>query len=348
MDVYSAREIAVAAGVAERDVRDVLEAAGYADGYAQHAAAVEIGRALVARARTAEQTHGEASPLFSVFSRPAASQTPKGMPFAVSSTLHAGLIAAAAFMTALVTSPTTATTFMERDNEPLSFVFLASPGPGGGGGGGGLKQPAPPPKALREGPRKISSPLPKREPPKPVVAQPTPPEPELVPLKAEPLPALVAPIVAAPADRETRIGVLEQTIAQNDSRGPGASGGVGSGAGTGIGEGDGPGVGPGSGGGIGGGPYRPGSGIEPPRLLREVKADYTEDARRANLEGDVLLEIVVRRDGTVSDPKVVKSLGRGLDQRAVQAVRQWRFDPARRFGTPVDVIVEVSVEFRLR
>jgi TonB family protein len=238
--------------------------------------------------------------------------------------------------------------FIDADNEPLSFVFLASPGPGGGGGGGGLKQPAPPPKALREGPRKTSSPLPRREPPKPIVAEVAPPEPEPPPLAAEPLPALVAPIVAAPADRETRIGALEQTTAQDDSHGPGADGGVGTGAGTGIGEGDGPGVGPGSGGGIGGGPYRPGSGIEAPRLLREVKADYTDEARRANLEGEVLLEIVVKRDGTVGDPRVVRSLGRGLDQRAVQAVRQWRFDPARRHGTPVDVIVEVSVEFRLR
>ncbi|MBI4485247.1 MAG: energy transducer TonB, partial [Acidobacteria bacterium] len=63
---------------------------------------------------------------------------------------------------------------------------------------------------------------------------------------------------------------------------------------------------------------------------------------------DVLLEIVVRRDGTVGDVKLVKALGAGLDQRAVQAVRQWRFAPARRLGTPVDVIVEVSVEFKLR
>lgn len=167
-------------------------------------------------------------------------------------------------------------------------------------------------------------------------------------MKAEPLPALIAPIVAAPADTRTRVGVLEETTAENKSRGAGTDGGIGTGAGTGIGEGTGPGVGPGSGGGIGGGPYRPGSGIEAPRLLREVKPDYTEDARRRNLEGDVLLEIVVRRDGTVGDVKLVKALGAGLDQRAVQAVRQWRFAPARRLGTPVDVIVEVSVEFKLR
>jgi TonB family protein len=102
------------------------------------------------------------------------------------------------------------------------------------------------------------------------------------------------------------------------------------------------------GGGTGGGPYRPGSGIEAPRLLKEVKADYTDEARRRNLQGDVVLEIVVRRDGSVGDVTVLKGLGSGLDQRAVAAVRQWRFAPASRRGTPVDVIVEVAVEFTLR
>jgi TonB family protein len=199
-----------------------------------------------------------------------------------------------------------------------------------------------------EGPKKISSPIPKREPPKPIVAKVDPPEPKPEPLKSEPLPALMAPVVAAPADPKTRPGILEETTAENQSRGTGTGGGVGSGAGTGIGEGQGQGIGPGSGGGMGGGPYRPGSGIEPPRLLKEVTADYTEDARRANIEGSVLLEIVVRSDGSVGDPKVIRSLGGGLDQRAVQAVRQWRFAPARRLGTPVDVIVQVSVEFKLR
>jgi TonB family protein len=62
----------------------------------------------------------------------------------------------------------------------------------------------------------------------------------------------------------------------------------------------------------------------------------------------VLLEIVVRHDGTVGDVRVVRGLGSGLDQRAAQAVRQWRFAPARLKGAPVDVVVEVAVEFRLR
>jgi protein TonB len=115
-----------------------------------------------------------------------------------------------------------------------------------------------------------------------------------------------------------------------------------------MGEGTGSGIGPGSGGGTGGGPYRAGSGITPPRLVREVKPDYTEQARRRGLEGDVVLEIVVRSNGSVGDVKVLQGLGGGLDERAIEAVRQWRFSPARRQGTPVDVIVEVAVEFKLR
>ncbi|HVQ16453.1 MAG TPA: TonB family protein [Vicinamibacterales bacterium] len=117
-------------------------------------------------------------------------------------------------------------------------------------------------------------------------------------------------------------------------------------------DGSGPGVGPGvddgTGGGAGGGPYRPGSGVEPPRLLREVKAQYTEDARTRGITGDVVLEIVIRSDGSVGDVKVLRGLGYGLDDRAVAAVRNWKFSPARRLGTPVDVIVEVEVEFSLR
>jgi TonB family protein len=115
-----------------------------------------------------------------------------------------------------------------------------------------------------------------------------------------------------------------------------------------MGDGQGSGIGPGTGGGTGGGPFRPGSGITPPQLLREVKAGYTDEARRRGVEGDVVLEVVVRSDGNVGDVKILHSLGAGLDQKAVEAVRQWKFSPARRMGAPVDVIVEVSVNFKQR
>ena len=79
-----------------------------------------------------------------------------------------------------------------------------------------------------------------------------------------------------------------------------------------------------------------------------MKADYTEEARRRNIEGEVVLEIVVRRDGSVGDVKLLNGLGSGLNDRAIAAVKQWRFSPAKRLGSPVDVIVEVAVEFKLR
>ena len=83
-------------------------------------------------------------------------------------------------------------------------------------------------------------------------------------------------------------------------------------------------------------------------LTREVRATYTDEARRRTIEGDVILEIVVRRDGSVGQIRVVRSLGAGLEQRAIDAVRQWRFTPSRRHGEAVDVMVEVAVEFKLR
>ncbi len=136
--------------------------------------------------------------------------------------------------------------------------------------------------------------------------------------------------------------------AEAPSAGAGSGGGTGSGVGSGMGSGTGPGIGPGTGGGTGGGLFRPGSGIDPPTLVKEVRPRYTDDARKQAIEGDVLLELVVRRDGSVGDLHVTRRLGGGLDERAIDAVRQWRFDPARRHGVPVDVVVNVAVEFSLR
>jgi len=221
-----------------------------------------------------------------------------------------------------------------------------SPGIGGGGGGGGLKNPLPPPKVKRVGLKRASVSVPEVTPPPPPPA----PEPVQPPPPPEPLPAraIVAPVVTGKADPVEQAGVIEKPAPTPPSQGPGTNGGAGSGQGIGNGEGAGSGIGEGSGGGIGGGPYRPGSGVTPPRLLREVKAEYTDEARRRGIAGDVLLEIVVRRDGSVGDVTVLRGLGLGLDQRAVAAVRQWRFSPATLRGAPVDVIVEVAVEFTLR
>ena len=171
-------------------------------------------------------------------------------------------------------------------------------------------------------------------------------------MKIEP-PPVVAPVVPVAADPRDRAGVpwpaRETPPQETDSQGPGVGGGTGNGQGSGIGPGDGSGIGPGSGGGTGGGPYRPGAGITAPAIIREVKPEYTEEGRRRHIEGDVVLEIIVKSDGSVaSNVKLLQGLGAGLDQRAVDAVRQWRFSPAKRYGIPVDVIVEVAMEFKLR
>lgn len=352
-EVYSARELARAVGVPVEQILAALGRARSEGAFVAHAEAVRIGRALVApdAGPVSMPLSGAPGPerdaLFSIVSVGRTSPRSTGVPLALSSTLHAGIIAGVVFVTTFGLAPT-ATTLASHDHRPadMRLVFVATPGPGGGGGGGGLRQPAPPPRARREGRRSVSNPLPARRPPPPIERTVAPPEPP--PLASEPLPALVAPIVVVAADNRDRIGVLQEAKTEAASRGPGQGGGVGAGKGTGIGEGDGAGLGEGSGGGTGGGPFRPGSGIEPPRLLREIKADYSDAARRQNIEGEVVLEIIVRRDGTVGDVKMLRRLGAGLDERAVQAVRQWRFAPATRRGSPVDVVVEVAVDFRLR
>ena len=346
-DLYSPSEIARAASVPEEAVLEYLS--GPAAGpdvaslpgplYLSRSEAVRIGAALVVRRRAAPTRAPDS--LFSVFS-PAAHDLRSPRVFALSSTIHGMLFAVVAIIATFNLVPRAAT--LSPPDQPadlMRLIFLATPGPGGGGGGGGLQQPAPPPKAMREGQQKVSSPVPEV---KPIAPAPAPSE----PLRAEQLPTVIAPIVSSPSGEKNRVGLLEETAAENETNGPGSGGGVGTGRGAGLGPGSGAGVGAGSGGGTGGGPYRPGSGIDPPRLLREVKADYTEDARRRGLAGEVVLEIVVQLDGSVGDVKILRGLDAGLNDRAVQAVRQWRFAPAQRQGQPVDVLVEVAVEFKLR
>jgi len=372
VELYTASEIARATGMPVRDVVGLMGGRKYL----AHDEAVEVGRWLLYGVHEVHGVHR----VDEVLQRGSEVQGVQGVlgvhgvleagsdgsgvqaapfehfqrktlvPALVSSGVHVAVAAILVFLAGLNFAPRAAAIRLdESSNDLIRMVFLQTPGPGGGGGGGGLQQPRPAPKAMREGTRKITSPVPERKEPKPIVPAPAPPEPKPdPPLKAEPLPAVVAPIITAPADPRSRTGVLEQTTAEADSHGPGRGGGAGTGSGTGLGSGEGSGVGPGSGGGTGGGPYRAGSGIEAPRLLREVKADYTEEARQKNISGEVVLEIVVRRDGTVGDVKILKGLGYGLNERAIGAVRQWRFAPATRLGSAVDVIVEVGVEFRLR
>ena len=131
------------------------------------------------------------------------------------------------------------------------------------------------------------------------------------------------------------------------SNGTGSGGGIGSGAGGGIGSGIGPGVGPGHGGGFGGGLYHVGGGVSAPRAIYDPDPEYSEEARKAKHQGTVILWIVVGPDGRPRDIRVQRALGLGLDEKAVEAVRKWRFAPAMRDGHPVAVEVNIEVNFRL-
>ena len=358
-DVYTSNDIAQAAGVPETRVQQLLARGEIRSIAAQLpiASAPELG-AFVAhdeavravRALKSGTTVGVAGSLGlgrELFAQGVRAERSNTVPLIVSTSLHGIAVATILFVASLGFAVADERTDVLKDPEPIRMVFLVSPGPGGGGGGGGLKMKTPPPKAARKGIEKISSPLPARKLPPPMRPEPKPPEPPK-PIEAKQLPPVMAPIPTKRAEIEDREGVLAKAPETPPSQGPGTGGGVGSGQGTGLGQGDGTGVGEGSGGGYGGGPFRPGSGVEPPRLLREVRADYTDEARRANLEGEVELEIVVRRDGTVGEVKIIRGLRGGLNERAVNAVRQWRFSPGRIKGVPVVVVVEVGVEFRLR
>jgi len=120
-----------------------------------------------------------------------------------------------------------------------------------------------------------------------------------------------------------------------------------SGCGTGIGPGRGPGVGPGSGGGFGGGAYRPGGGVSLPVPITKPEPEYSEEARKAKYQGSVTLQIVVNEKGEPTEIRVVKKLGLGLDEKAIEAVSKWRFKPGMKDGKPVAVIATIEVSFRL-
>lgn len=361
VEVYSPRDVSVAADVSLAHVLAAVDSERIllVDGFLGQADAVRLVRRLASPAGPA-LTEADRLPI-NVIERP---RRRGGLPLAASGTLHA--LAIAMFLVAsslgLLKANDTETHLVD-DKEPPRLVFLIQPGPGGGGGGGGnaMRLPPPPAKAKAPVPKKVSSPVPPprpyRPPPRPVTREVPPPQPIPVqpipappaPVHPKPLPMAQAPIMPMAADLDDHAGLLRAPPAPpSSSQGPGTGGGAGSGQGSGLGEGSGPGIGPGSDGGTGGGPFRPGTGISPPQLQREVKPIYTDEGRRRSVEGDVVMEIVVRRDGSVGDVRLTRTLGAGLDQRAIAAVKQWRFSPARRRGEAVDVLVEVAVGFALR
>jgi TonB family protein len=213
------------------------------------------------------------------------------------------------------------------------YILPPSLSRSGGGGGGGDRDKLPASKGAlpRFSPQQLVPPV-------------------VVVRNENPKLAVEPTVVVPPEIQLPHLGPLGDplsSVAGPPSSGTGLGGGIGSGSGGGIGSGRGPGVGPGWGGGIGGGPYHVGGGVTAPRILYAPDPEFSEEARKAKYQGTVVLWVVVGSDGRTRDVRVQRSLGMGLDEKAIESIRQWRFEPGRRDGIAVAVQVNIEVNFRL-
>ena len=222
---------------------------------------------------------------------------------------------------------------------PVSAYVLHAtnkPGPSGGGGGGGDRDKLPAPKGRLPKVAMIQL-----APPAVVIRN------EKPKLPVEPT-VVAAPEMPLPQSTALNLGdPITGVPGGPPSNGPGSGGGIGSGRGGGVGSGTGPGVGPGHGGGFGGGVFRVGGGVTAPRVISDPTPEYSDEARKAKYEGTVVLWLIVDSFGRPRDLRVARSLGMGLDQKALEAVRLWKFKPAMKDGSPVAVEVNVEVNFHL-
>jgi TonB family protein len=217
-------------------------------------------------------------------------------------------------------------------NAVTNMVLMAPPPPPkpvqakpNQGGGGGSRSPLPPLKA---------------ELPKPAPKQFVPP---LVTIE-HPALTMDASLIAPPDAWAAPTGAIGNPLGSiGGGGGFGSGGGIGNGRGTGIGNGN----GSGAGGGNGGGVYSVGNGTTAPQLILKIDPEYSEEARKAKYNGTVTLSIVVNLDGRAEEIKVVKSIGMGLDEKAVEAVQKWRFKPGMNKGQAVKTRAVVEVNFRL-
>lgn len=226
------------------------------------------------------------------------------------------------------------------DNTASQDQLLYAPSPlsgaiaGGGGGGGSHDLLAP-----REG-----------NPPKFERAPLTPP---VIPLIAKPLLAIENAVAAPPEVKLPdnpallSVGVQHSVNVTLDSNGPGTHAGIGTGSNRGDGPGDGPGYGPGRDGGIGGDVYQPGGDVSAPVVVLAPQAEFSDEARRSKYEGICVVGLIVDAQGNPRNLSVLRHLGMGLDEKALDAVARYRFRPAKKNGKPVAVRIEVQVNFRM-
>ena len=203
----------------------------------------------------------------------------------------------------------------------------------GGGGGGGAHQAIEPIKA-----------------PAPAVVQRTTPvlAPQVIKLDNPKLAAEPSETVKMTDNSALPVlGMSNSTQVALASQGKGGGSGFGSGLGGGLGAGKGLGGGPGSGGGYGGGLMQVGGGVSAPVVLRAAEPEFTEEARQSNFMGNVQIKLIVDSQGNPQDVRVVSHLGMGLEEKAVEAVRQYKFRPAMFQGHPVSVQIVLDVAFHL-
>lgn len=153
--------------------------------------------------------------------------------------------------------------------------------------------------------------------------------------------------VKLPNANMPNIGVPNSPQVALASQGGGANSGFGSGSGGGIGQGNGNGLGPGEGGGYGGGLMHVGGGVSAPVLLYSVDPEFSDEARRAKYQGICVVSLIVDTHGQPEHIQIARALGMGLDQKAIEAVKQYKFKPAYYHGKPVPVPINVEVNFRI-
>jgi periplasmic protein TonB len=205
----------------------------------------------------------------------------------------------------------------------------------GGGGGGGDRD-----KLQASAGRLPKQSLQQLTPPMAVVRNPK-------PLLEVPPTVIVPPEVKLQQPNLPDLGNPLASMPSVPSNGTGSQSGIGSGSGGGVGSGDGGGFGPGHGGGTGGGAFRVGGGVSAPKAIYSPDPEYSEEARKVKHMGTVVLWLVVGPDGKPRDIRVLRTLGLGLDEKAIEAVKNWRFEPAMKDGKPVAVQINVEVNFHL-
>ena len=215
---------------------------------------------------------------------------------------------------------------------PPPKVLPVAPAQGGGGGGGAHQVVEP----IKGKPPEVKPKLP------PVLA------PQILRVDRPKMAAEPTTQVKLPdSSKLPNLGMDDSPQSALASQGSGGGSGFGAGLGGGIGAGHGLGSGPGSGGGYGGGVMSVGGGVSAPMVIHSVEPEFTPEARAAGFQGSVQIELIVDSQGNPQNVHVIRHLGMGLDQKAEQAVRQYRFKPAMYQGHPVAVQLIIDVAFHL-